>query len=194
MAVVTEPIILDETGQDIVTQLQAIVAGLAPNAGQISYSNATSGLSADDVQEAIDEVESNVVTVSNSLAHLYGVGAIWMTLSNADPNNFLPGTWEKVEGKFLLGSSSNYTVGDTGGEETHLLTANESGIREHNHPIALRSGASTGSYYAAPPMSSQTGTSSTPTNVVQNVSSSNALNAHNNMPPYLVVNIWKRVS
>ena len=70
MAVVTEPIILDETGQDIVTQLQAIVAGLAPNAGQISYSNATSGLSADDVQEAIDEVESNVVTVSNSLTQL----------------------------------------------------------------------------------------------------------------------------
>ena len=69
MAVVTEPIILDETGQDIVTQLQAIVAGLAPNAGQISYSNATSGLSADDVQEAIDEVESNVVTVSNSLTN-----------------------------------------------------------------------------------------------------------------------------
>lgn len=70
MSVVTKPIVLDETGQDIVTQLQAIVAGLAPNAGQISYSNATSGLSADDVQEAIDEVESNVVTVSNSLTQL----------------------------------------------------------------------------------------------------------------------------
>ena len=73
MAVVTEPIILDETGQDIVTQLQAIVAGLAPNAGQISYSNATSGLSADDVQEALDEIDGNVDTLSNSLTQLVKV-------------------------------------------------------------------------------------------------------------------------
>ena len=68
MSVVTKPIVLDETGQDIVTQLQAIVAGLAPNAGQISYSNATSGLSATTVQQAIDEVDSTVDNVSSSLA------------------------------------------------------------------------------------------------------------------------------
>ena len=72
MSVVTKPIVLDETGQDIVTQLQAIVAGLAPNAGQISYSNATSGLSADDVQEALDEIDGNVDTLSNSLTQLMG--------------------------------------------------------------------------------------------------------------------------
>ena len=34
--------------------------------------------------------------------------------------------WVKIEGKFLLGASDKYANGDVGGEETHVLTINES--------------------------------------------------------------------
>lgn len=36
-----------------------------------------------------------------------------------------------LQGKFILGSSTDHTVGSTGGEETHALTTNE--MPSHNH-------------------------------------------------------------
>ena len=67
MSVVTKPIALDETAQTMNTKLQAIADALTPNAGGVSYSNATSGLSAETVQEAIDEVDGNVDSLNTSL-------------------------------------------------------------------------------------------------------------------------------
>lgn len=67
---VTSPPLLDETGQDIVTELQNIVSALSPNAQGISYSHATSGLSAENVQEGIDEVKGITDNISNSLTQL----------------------------------------------------------------------------------------------------------------------------
>ena len=67
---VTSPPLLDETGQDIVTELQNIVSALSPNAQGVSYSHATSGLSAENVQEGIDEVKGITDTINNSLTQL----------------------------------------------------------------------------------------------------------------------------
>jgi microcystin-dependent protein len=43
------------------------------------------------------------------------------------------GTWESVQGKFLLGAGGGYTAGSTGGAATHTLTANE--MPSHYHKI-----------------------------------------------------------
>lgn len=40
-------------------------------------------------------------------------------------------SWEKIEGRFLLGASSSYAVNSTGGEATHKLTTKE--IPAHTH-------------------------------------------------------------
>lgn len=59
MADITSPIILDSTGQDIVTALGNVVSAITgPSAADVTYDGTTSGLSADDVQEAIDELAS----------------------------------------------------------------------------------------------------------------------------------------
>lgn len=131
MAVVTEPIILDETGQDIVTQLQAIVAGLAPNAGQISYSNATSGLSADDVQEAIDEVESNVVTVSNSLTNLMLTDNEQTSLSEISGYSSLADITISTDG--LYSFSTAFDTG--GGSNLILILANKLGVEMYRQSV-----------------------------------------------------------
>ena len=64
----------------------------------------------------------------------YPVGTIYYTENNDfNPATQWGGTWEEIEGKFVLGcdSSDRVTSGLTGGEETHTLTTNE--IPSHSH-------------------------------------------------------------
>ena len=95
------------------------------------------------------------------------------------------GTWQKIQGKFLLGSSSSYKVGATGGEATHKLTINE--MPSHSHTISEGNG-SPGSQWSLNAV--QYGGRNT-TMVTNNTGGGRA---HNNMPPYEVVDIWKRIA
>jgi len=74
MSEVTSPILTDATGQEIVSKLDTLLtkmdnlaAAFQPNASGIVYSNTTSGLTGDDVQEAIDEVAGDVSQINASL-------------------------------------------------------------------------------------------------------------------------------
>lgn len=54
-------------------------------------------------------------------------------------------SWAKIEGRFLLGTSSSYAVNATGGEATHKLTTAEMpshshGLNAHTHSIPALSG------------------------------------------------------
>ena len=64
---VTSPPFLDDTAQTVVSKLDAIKNAINPNAQGVSYSHATSGLSAENVQEGIDEVKGITDNISNSL-------------------------------------------------------------------------------------------------------------------------------
>ena len=74
MSEVTSPILTDATGQEIVSKLNTLLtkmdnlaAAFQPNASGIVYSNTTSGLTGDDVQEAIDEMAADVSEINQSL-------------------------------------------------------------------------------------------------------------------------------
>lgn len=73
---------------------------------------------------------------------IYPVGSIYMSTNNVNPATLFGGTWERIQGQFLLASSSNYALGTTGGEATHALTAAE--MPSHNHSYA-KPNANTGS-------------------------------------------------
>ena len=60
-----------------------------------------------------------------TLSRYYPVGSIYQTTTNDNPNTLFGGTWVKIEGKFLLASSSSYTLGSTGGNATIKLAANQ---------------------------------------------------------------------
>lgn len=90
MATVTAPIMTDATGQSIDSKLNSLLgkmdnlaAAFQPNASGIVYSNTTSGLTGDDVQEAIDEMAADVSEIKQSLSDL--VQSI--TLSNQTTNS-----------------------------------------------------------------------------------------------------------
>lgn len=70
MAQVTSPIILDSTGQQIHSDLQQIknVLTTPSTAADISFDNTGTGMQADDVQDAITELKSNL-TVNVSTAN-----------------------------------------------------------------------------------------------------------------------------
>lgn len=116
---------------------------------------------------------------------IYPVGSIYMSTVNVNPATLFGGTWEQLEDRFLLGAGTTYTAGDTGGEAEHTLTENEMPSHRHN----LHDVGSTG-----------TGTSTYGGVRLNQVFANNYTNyvgggqAHNNMPPYIVVYMWKRLT
>lgn len=97
------------------------------------------------------------------------------------------GTWAAFgAGQFLLGAGGSYQAGNTGGEAEHTLTIDE--IPSHGHN--LNGGWGEG------------GTSSAKWRADQNRPKANWGNtgtigggqAHNNMPPYIVVYRWQRIA
>ena len=131
------------------------------------------------------------------LQAIFPVGSIYTNVSNStNPATTLGfGTWERVQGQFIIGASATIAAGSTGGEATHTLTADEmpshahkglywSGDSTHGTPINLNSG--TGNVHLT---SSWTGGSSG-SPIYTGFAGTNA--AHNNMPPYLAVYMWRR--
>lgn len=130
---------------------------------------------------------------------IYPVGAVYISMNNTSPATLFGGSWTKVEGKFLLGTSSAYPSGSSGGEETHTLTVNE--MPSHLHDGIFYSetqGATSGSNIGlnngtAGYKLSWTGSAGTAnTEIHTNLAGGGA--SHNNMPPYLAVNMWYRVA
>lgn len=128
----------------------------------------------------------NVSITPLDIYNFYPVGSIYLSVVNINPSTYFGGTWEAIEGVFLLGCSSEYIAGTTGGEATHKLTIDE--MPSHTHKYKLAYGATDparGLAYG----NTQSGTFSG--DFIQNTGGSQA---HNNMPPYLVVYMWKRIS
>ncbi len=148
------------------------------------------------VDNQLGGLRNTVNTLTEKFASIidivYPVGSIYMSVNAADPSKLFSGTsWEKLQGRFLLGSSSTYANGATGGEATHTLTAEE--IAAHRHSIYYpNAGGPYGDAAISYPEGS--GTDKTWQAEMCKTESAGGSAAHNNMPPYLVVNMWKRIS
>lgn len=119
---------------------------------------------------------------------IYPVGSIYMSVSSASPSAFIGGTWEQIKDRFLLAAGSTYAAGTTGGAATHTLTTSE--MPAHNHDIEVSNGSTSGSDYFKVTFN-QGGTYKTYTGCIK---SKGGGGAHNNMPPYLTVYVWKRTA
>ena len=114
----------------------------------------------------------------------YPIGSIYTSVNATNPSSLFGGNWEAFgEGRMLLGAGGGYTAGDTDGSATHTLTINE--MPSHTHSFTQENTRGAGSLGAG------NGESSFST---VNTSSTGGGAAHNNMPPYIVVYIWKRIA
>ena len=128
----------------------------------------------------------------------YPVGSIFLAVNNINPSTYFGGTWVQIKDRFLLTAGSTYTAGNTGGEATHTLTVDEMPSHTHeqnphhhsfNRYQNTGSTTSYGANWANQKLQSQNTSDTTATN-----KNTGGGQAHNNMPPYLVVNMWQRTA
>lgn len=126
---------------------------------------------------------------SDLLNKTYPIGAIYLSYTVTSPASLFGGTWTRIEGRFLLGASSTYTAGSTGGEAAQTLTVDEMPTHGHLVPFAPSSAKANGSegFYTVGKRS-ESNWASTMTE------GAGGGKSHNNMPPYLAVYIWRRTA
>ena len=136
----------------------------------------------------------------------FPVGGIYISIASTSPSSIWAGTgWEEfAKGKTLVGldsSDSDFnTIGKTGGKKTHKLTPDE--IPAHGHGMAHThsyTGPNTGSWKVGTNGKAHTWCTSAGGKTSGGASKTTTDNAggsleHNNLQPYIVVYMWKRVS
>lgn len=127
---------------------------------------------------------------------IYPVGSIYMSVNSTSPQTLFGGTWERIQDKFLLASGTTYSNGATGGEATHTLNENELPYIEGTFPhIAYGQNKVSGhTVYTDGNVSDREGSASSSSNKHIYKFSFGSGQAHNNMPPYLAVYVWKRTA
>lgn len=120
----------------------------------------------------------------------YPVGAIIGFANDIDPNKYYSNTtWEQIKDKFLLASGSR-SLGQTGGEETHTLTLSE--MPSHSHGIRSNSTGGNADWVVSDHQSNKFQRELNFSWEGSTISKTGGGQAHNNMPPFVVVNYWKR--
>lgn len=61
------------------------------------------------------------------------VGSLYISENATSPAELYGGTWERIEGKFIMGASGTYPAGSTGGSATHTQTIAEMPNHVHGY-------------------------------------------------------------
>lgn len=128
-------------------------------------------------------------TVSAMLDKAYPVGSIYMSVNSTNPQNLFGGTWVQIKDRFLLAAGTTYKAGATGGEATHTLTVDE--IPNHQHVLWYPNEGGEQSAAIGYP---EAGSKNTWYAEASKTGGAGGGAAHNNMPPYLSVYVWKRTA
>ena len=131
----------------------------------------------------------------NIIETVYPVGSIYLSVNDINPNILFGfGVWEQIQDKFLLGAGTQFPAGIEGGEVEHTLTELEMPAHDHEfdrHQLWRNE--------TIPPSTSTQGEGYGVSNktlpiYTDSTIATGAGESHNNMPPYLAVYIWKRIS
>ena len=149
--------------------------------------------------------------------YIYTIGSIYLSVNSTSPATLFGGSWTQLKDRFLLGAGSTYSSGATGGAATHKLSVAEMPSHAHDTPFfnnMTNNGEMKSDFIGvfgkgvtASQALKDTGQTSTmemwwinQTNTAEGnewaylTSAKGSGSAHNNMPPYLVVYMWKRTA
>lgn len=137
----------------------------------------------------VNDTVTELATAGASLPS--GLIAIWKGSTSAIPDGWVlcngqNGTPD-LRDKFVLGAGNSYSVGNTGGEETHVLTVEE--MPSHTHYASESSasiwlGSRSGGKDSIMADRSQLYQNEITLDVSISLGYSGGSSAHNNMPPY----------
>lgn len=167
--------------------------GNASTLGGVKLSDSTSSTSSTNSGIAATPAAVKAAIVEAKLA-AWPIGSIYMSVNSTSPASLFGGTWEKLSNTFLLAASSSYPAGSTGGESTHKLAQSELpnyslSVTNGSNVIRSKTGKTADAYVQTQP--SGWGIPNWESKTVT-VASGGSGEAHNNMPPYLAVYMWKR--
>lgn len=152
------------------------------------------------------QINDAINKMINLKDYVYPVGSIYISLQSTNPGTIFGGTWQQIEGLFLLGAGGSYIAGNTGGEDRVTLQTTE--LPAHAHAVEkqyLHRLDTTDTNYANWGANGSLGgwdLANTTNNVggtrlgipAHNTNNTGGNQSHNNMPPYLVVYMWKRTA
>lgn len=135
-------------------------------------------------------------------AYQFNVGDLFISTNATSPAARFGGTWTQIKDTFLLAAGDTYAAGATGGEAAHTLTENElPGMGGFISPQTDASWGDAGeaTYYMPPGNVAQYSTTRPyvlrgGNEIVPRSFTRGGGQAHNNMPPYLAVYVWKRIA
>ena len=139
---------------------------------------------------SITSNENKNLNITEICNVIYPIGSVYISINNIEPSSLFGGTWEKLEDRFLLASGKTYTNGNIGGEATHKLTIDE--MPSHTHTLYIDAKGTTIPAWWTRHLFVQN--DSPHEAQPNNLTSTGNSQPHNNMPPYLVVNMWKRTA
>ena len=153
------------------------------------------------VLSAVNTIEKSKVNNFNKevVDIVYPIGSIYMSVNSTSPATLFGGTWEQLKDKFLLASGDTYSNGATGGSADATLVSHQHGTNE------------SGEYFVTSEINTANNTTvsynSNGNRIVDGQLSGGSSFHHRvgtgyvgssatgkNMPPYLVVNVWKRTA
>lgn len=129
-----------------------------------------------------------------SVLEAYPIGSIYISTNATSPATLFGGNWDEIHGAFLFANSALHKAGEIGGEEEHVLKRKEIPIHYHDEYVGNDGGDGSvpEGYYGF------TSIAYTSKNTYwakgSKTSEAGGGQAHNNMPPYLSVYMWQRVS
>ena len=191
--------VIDETLKQLQDQATALQEKIT-NIAEIQKAITTSGPNASvagQLKVSGDIVPGEITSIANLV---YPVGSIYMSINSASPEILFGGTWERIQDTFLLAAGSTYSAGTTGGEATHTLTQTEMPSHAHTqeaHAHKLRmwsDAAAAGGKVNAPASTSPLSSANFTDSLAPKIKTTGGGQAHNNMPPYLAVYVWKRTA
>lgn len=155
--------------------------------------DALNGDTAGNLLEKINTLDNKKLDKSALMNLIYPVGTIYASRQATSPASLFGGSWLQVKDVFLLGCGSRHALGSFGGEESHTLTKAEL--------PNIHLGPDSGNGFIAQSYSDRGEGSvvsgGSPFYYTTRSSTTEALGSgtpHNNMPPYLAVYIWERLS
>lgn len=129
-----------------------------------------------------------------SVLEAYPVGSIYISTNATSPATLFGGKWDEIHGAFLFANSALHKAGEIGGEEEHVLTAQEMPAHYHDVYAGNPSGVDSSPSDYSGWSNVNDLTDKTYWGKASKTTTAGSGAAHNNMPPYLSVYMWERVS
>lgn len=115
---------------------------------------------------------------------IYPVGSIYIAYNKDNPSKWFGGTWVRIENAFLWAIDDSGIIGTKGGEKDHTLTVSELPVHSHGSVYSQNAeGTKTQAWY-----------STSGDKLAYGVVETGGGDAHNNMPPYIQVSVWRRTA